>query len=161
MKPIHPPSSHAMANTQPNTCFCTVSTAVHGAELTPLQRQTYEQTLNAGKPVRASDLLSVLKPQIGSLTPTAVYHALEVLVAGGYLHKIKTLNAFLACAHPGEPHEGQFLICEHCGKAIELHNDKLATELRAIAEANGFVTHSQVIEISGHCTDCRAKISAS
>jgi hypothetical protein len=39
----------------------------------------------------------------GSQPPVA-YRALDFLVAHGFAHKIERLNAFVACAHPGESH---------------------------------------------------------
>jgi Fur family zinc uptake transcriptional regulator len=129
--------------------------AEHGLMLTPLRRQVYELVASAGRPIGAYDLLAELEPQRGRVPPTTVYRALDFLVEHGFVHRIESRNAFIACCEIGKPHQSQFLICERCGDTVEIPGEELATKLSATPPAHGFEVHKQVVELSGLCGECK------
>ncbi|BEH47529.1 hypothetical protein BpKM390_07600 [Burkholderia pseudomallei] len=131
--------------------------AEHGLAWTPLRRQVYERVLAAGRPIGAYDLLTELEPQRGRVPPTTVYRALEFLVEHGFIHRIESKNAFIACCEIGKPHEGQFLICEACGDTVEIPGGDLAKQLSSSPPAHGFEVHRQVVELTGLCGQCKTK----
>jgi Fur family transcriptional regulator, zinc uptake regulator len=129
-----------------------------GVALTPLRRQVYELVLKAHKPIGAYDLIDAMEPQRGArVPPTTVYRALDFLVENGFVHRIESKNAFIACCDAGKPHESQFLICEECGNTLEIQGRELASSLSASPPAHGFQVHHQVVELSGLCADCQKK----
>jgi Fur family zinc uptake transcriptional regulator len=83
-----------------------------------------------------------------------VYRALAFLLEQGLVHRLETVHAYVSCAHPGEPHFGQFLICTACGDVTELEDTQIARSLRRAESATGFHTARRVIEISGVCARC-------
>ncbi|CAJ8456824.1 FUR family transcriptional regulator [Burkholderia pseudomallei] len=131
--------------------------AEHGLAWTPLRRQVYERVLAAGRPIGAYDLLTELEPQRGRVPPTTVYRALEFLAEHGFIHRIESKNAFIACCEIGKPHEGQFLICEACGDTVEIPGGDLAKQLSSSPPAHGFEVHRQVVELTGLCGQCKTK----
>jgi Fur family transcriptional regulator, zinc uptake regulator len=130
--------------------------AEQGLALTPLRRQVYALVVVAGRPIGAYDLLAALEPERGRVPPTTVYRALDFLVEHGFVHRIESRNAFVACCEVGKPHQSQFLICERCGDTVEIPGEELATRLSASAPAHGFEVHKQVVELSGLCGECKA-----
>lgn len=129
-----------------------------GVALTPLRRQVYELVLKAHKPIGAYDLIDAMEPQRGArVPPTTVYRALDFLVENGFVHRIESKNAFIACCDAGKPHESQFLICDECGNTLEIQGRELASSLSASPPAHGFQVHHQVVELSGLCSDCQKK----
>jgi Fur family zinc uptake transcriptional regulator len=131
--------------------------AEHGLTLTPLRRQVYALVAGSGRPIGAYDLLAALEPERGRVPPTTVYRALDFLVEHGFVHRIESRNAFVACCEIGKPHQSQFLICERCGDTVEIPGEELAEQLSATAPAHGFEVHKQVVELSGLCGECKAK----
>jgi Fur family transcriptional regulator, zinc uptake regulator len=131
--------------------------AEHGLMLTPLRRQVYELVAGAGRPIGAYELLAELEPQRGRVPPTTVYRALDFLVEHGFVHRIESRNAFVACCEIGKPHQSQFLICERCGDTVEIPGEELAARLTATPPAHGFELHKQVVELSGLCGECKAQ----
>lgn len=129
----------------------------HGLALTPLRRQVYALVAAAGKPTGAYDLLAALEPERGRVPPTTVYRALDFLVEHGFVHRIESRNAFVACCEIGKPHQSQFLICERCGDTLEIPGEELAERLSSTPPAHGFEVHKQVVELSGLCGDCQHK----
>jgi Fur family zinc uptake transcriptional regulator len=128
--------------------------ALHGLALTPLRRQVYAAILACDRPIGAYDLLAQLEPQRGRVPPTTVYRALDFLLAHGFVHRIESKNAFVACCAVGVPHRSQFLICDSCGATVEIPGGELADQLSHSAPAHGFEVHRQVVELSGLCAGC-------
>ncbi len=131
--------------------------AEQGLALTQLRRQVYALVAAAGQPIGAYDLLAALEPERGRVPPTTVYRALDFLVEHGFVHRIESRNAFVACCEIGLPHQSQFLICERCGDTLEIPGDQLAEQLSSTPPAHGFEVHKQVVELSGLCSDCKRK----
>lgn len=106
-------------------------------------------------PIGAYDILSALKKGEGALAPPTVYRALEFLLDAGLIHRIDTLNAFLACESPQEVHAGQFLVCRSCNQVTELDDPAISRLLVQKAKAAGFSADAQDVEIKGLCSNCQ------
>jgi len=135
--------------------------ADRGARLTDLRRRVLELVWESHAPIGAYELIDKLgrarEDSAGAarVAPPTVYRALEFLIAQGLVHRIESLNAFVGCPHPDQPHRGYFLICEDCGSALELDSAGLDTDLRGRAGSLGFDVHRITIEVAGRCRDCR------
>jgi Fur family zinc uptake transcriptional regulator len=124
--------------------------------LTPLRRRVLELILAGDQPIGAYTLLAELQRERGKIGPPTVYRALDFLLAGGLIHKIESVSAFIACGDVEHPHESQFMICDDCGATEELRDDEIVASLRRLGEGRGFTVASQVIEARGLCPACRA-----
>jgi Fur family zinc uptake transcriptional regulator len=123
---------------------------------TAIRRRVLELVWQQHKPVGAYELLEVLR-QDGRTAPPTVYRALEFLQQMGLVHRIASLNAFVGCAHPGKPHDGQFLICESCKSIAELDAPAITAAIEQSATTAGFETRRHTVEIMGLCPDCRSR----
>lgn len=94
----------------------------------------------------------------GLRAPLQVYRALDKLVDLGLAHRLESLNAFVACAHPHCHRTGlvAFAICETCGQVSEFSDDVVRGRLEAWADAEGFAPTRTVMEMRGQCRACRA-----
>jgi Fur family zinc uptake transcriptional regulator len=128
-----------------------------GARLTPVRRRVLELVWGSHEPVGAYGILEILQKDGRSAAPPTVYRALEFLLAHGLIHRIESMNAFVGCAHPDEPHGGQFLICRDCGTAAELDDQSITEAVAHGAEALGFEVQDQTVEVSGLCPSCRER----
>ena len=90
------------------------------------------------------------------LGPPTVYRALDFLLAHRLIHKLESVSAFVACDDVEHPHESQFMICDDCGAAEEIHYDAIVQSLRQLGEDRGFSVARPVIEARGMCPTCRA-----
>ncbi|RYB04075.1 Fur family transcriptional regulator [Lichenibacterium ramalinae] len=113
------------------------------------------------KPHTAYELLERLRPS-GVFAPTTVYRALEKLLASGKIHRIESLNAFVACrGAEGAPHDhghGElgigFTVCDRCAAVAEFEDASLQSRIEAAAAAGAFVPRSSIVEIHGLCAAC-------
>jgi Fur family zinc uptake transcriptional regulator len=125
-----------------------------GQRFTAIRRRVFEIVLQQHKPIGAYEVLESLQ-QAGRTAPPTVYRALDFLQQMGLVHRIASLNAYVGCAHPGQPHDGQFLICESCKTLAELHVPEISGAIEQGALASGFKPHRHTVEIMGLCPGCR------
>jgi Fur family zinc uptake transcriptional regulator len=131
------------------------------AGLTEVQRQAYAILLATRAPLAAYDLLRALETATGKrIYPQTVYRLLDVLMTRGMVHKVESSNAFSACAHPHQPHDGIHLVCGSCGMADEVVDSRVSRMLAQDAQGAGFHLQTQIIELRGVCASCVASGSA-
>lgn len=120
---------------------------------------------HAVRPLSAYDLLDKLRPT-GVSAPLTIYRALDKLIASGKVHRIESLNAFVACCngehHPGENQHGTatarnavaFAICDLCGHVDEFLDARVFDRLDESLGDRGFRSRSSAIEVRGTCAAC-------
>lgn len=126
-----------------------------GARFTPLREKVFALMLDKQGPVGAYELLDELKESEAAAKPATVYRALDFLLDFGFVHRLESSNAFVACRHFGCEHPVQFLICDSCGDVTEIQSESLAETLHALAKLHGFKVEKQTIEAHGMCTKCQ------
>ena len=130
-----------------------------GLRLTPIRTRVLELIAEEGRPIKAYDLLEKFREGDGegSAAPPTVYRALDFLLANGFIHKLESVNAFVACHHPSTAqHSVPFLICDRCHSAIELEDLDVVAQLEHRAKALGFRPQAQTLEVHGLCARCAA-----
>ena len=127
-----------------------------GLNLTPIRAHALRLIADAGLPVKAYELLDRMRTTHEGAAPPTVYRALDFLLEHGFIHKLSSINAYVACHHPGgEAHAVPFLICDTCHSETELEDDSIVSSLDASARALGFAPQAQTLEVHGVCANCR------
>jgi Fur family zinc uptake transcriptional regulator len=129
--------------------------------LTKNERSVLEKLEAASGPLSAYTLLDQLRER-GFRAPLQVYRALDGLMKEGLVHRLESLNAFVACA---EPHDHAhtmtaFAICDTCGQVTEFADHAISHQLDEWVRSTGFVAKKSVIEFRGTCAKCRAHQAA-
>lgn len=127
-----------------------------GLRLTPQRRRVLELVWNSHRPVGAYDILESLGENGKRAAPPTVYRALDFLIEAGLVHRLDSLNAYVGCADPAHPHNGQFLICRECRLVAEMHDEEVEALVARKAGGAGFSAETQMLEIQGLCSSCRA-----
>ncbi|MDI5984885.1 transcriptional repressor [Halomonas sp. M4R5S39] len=125
-----------------------------GVRFTPIRRRVLEMIADSPGGLKAYDLLDRLATEHAAARPPTIYRALEFLIDQGLVHRIESLNAYVACPCPEHAHGFQLLICRHCGRVEELHLDDVNAQLAQRARDLGFRVDRQTIELLGHCEVC-------
>lgn len=128
--------------------------AQRGARLTPVRRRTLEILLESHRAMGAYEVLERLVEDGFANQPPVAYRALEFLVDQGLAHRIRRLNAFAACMHPGEAHSPAFFICKDCGAVAEAPAEGVRKAMQAAAGPIGFTVERMNIEALGLCPAC-------
>ena len=123
--------------------------------LTKNQTLVFDTLSDSQEPLSAYTILDQLR-DTGLRAPLQVYRALDKLMEIGKVHKLESLNAFVACQHPAcQKHDSViFTICEKCGMVSELADDNLTEKLASLASEKQFSLTKSTIELRGQCSDC-------
>jgi Fur family zinc uptake transcriptional regulator len=131
-----------------------------GNALTKNQELVLDALSRAQGPLSAYALLDQLRDK-GFRAPLQVYRALDKLQTAGRVHRLESLNAFVACAHCDDCHDHghhhglvAFAICSDCGQVTEFSDAMIEERLGAWAGKSGFHAAKTTIEIRGHCNAC-------
>ncbi|MEM7300653.1 MAG: Fur family transcriptional regulator [Pseudomonadota bacterium] len=131
--------------------------AILAADLTKNQSLVMTVLSGADAPLSAYKILDKLRDH-GLRAPLQVYRALDKLVEIGLVHRLESINAFVACQHPsceGESKETVlFTICEKCGRVQELVKNALSTTMLNLAQEIDFAVSKSVVELRGTCSKC-------
>ena len=108
-------------------------------------------------PLGAYDILDRLRPE-GLRSPLQVYRALAPLMERGRVHRLESLNSFVACAHPhGHSHAvTAFAICNGCGQVDEFPDEVIGGRLHGWASEHSFKPARISVEMRGTCATCSA-----
>jgi Fur family zinc uptake transcriptional regulator len=126
--------------------------------MTALRREIVGIFAEADQPLGAYAIIQKLsEAQNRIVAPPTVYRTLDFLVDNGFVVKIESRQAYVACDHVGHDHDhhGIVLSCGKCGRAVEIDNNAIDREIFAIAERLGFKIERKVFEVAGLCMQCR------
>jgi Fe2+/Zn2+ uptake regulation proteins len=136
---------------------------VSSPSLTKNQTLVFDVLSRSEAPMSAYTILDKLRDH-GFRAPLQVYRALDKLTELGIVHRLESLNAFVACAHresaccgAGHGHGTvAFAICDSCGQVSEFHDHEVDHRLGDWARGRGFRPAKTTIEIRGLCRGCAA-----
>jgi len=125
-------------------------------DLNATQKRVHAILLKADGPLSAYAVLDQMRAE-GPVTPPTVYRSLDRLIDCGLVHRLESLNAYVACRHEHE--HGSlvaFAICESCGTTTEFTDSAVDTRLKAWSDRTRFHPSRTTIEIRGTCAACAA-----
>lgn len=123
-----------------------------------------------GNPKLVMDLLEVKKSPLsaymildelrdsGLRAPLQVYRALEKLISLGRVHRVESLNAFIACNHMSCENSGvsAFVICDKCEHVQEVCDESISRFLNYLAKKTKMKASKSNIELHGICDACES-----
>jgi len=129
-------------------------------KLTANQKTVLARLRAAGTAKSAYEILDLVRGD-GLRAPAQVYRALDKLIAAGLVHRLESLNAFIACVHDhgsdvaaAPVHAVVFAICNGCGSVEELSLPSVTEALQASLGRDGFRPDHMTVEVSGRCATC-------
>lgn len=122
-----------------------------GVSVTATRKAIFETLKISDRPLK--------KGEIARLTPevdrASVYRTLELFSKLGVtVTTIRGWTPLTELAEPFKPHH-HHIICDKCGRVVEIGNDKLEILLNSVAASNDFELVSHVVELRGLCTKCK------
>ena len=128
---------------------------LHEPVLTRNQQIVLDALLDAEAPLSAYGLLERIAGH-GIKAPLQVYRALDKLIEHGFVHRVESINAFVACPHRDE-HRQQlvaFAICNSCGSVAEFVEASVRGGREQWSHGHGFKAERATIELRGLCESC-------
>lgn len=107
----------------------------------------------------ATDILERAREQAGvGIDQSTVYRTLDVLEELGYLHHVH-LGHGAGVYHLSEDPDHQHLVCERCGRSVEIPLEELAPVLATVTARYGFVAEGVHFALVGTCITCSAEVN--
>ena len=126
-----------------------------GEQWTDMRAAVFDALAGFTQPASAYDIAEAVSTAQGRrVAANSVYRILDLFVGSNLARRVESANAYVANAHPGCLHDCIFLICDNCGQATHIDDDKLSSGVREAAEHAGFAEVRPVIEVRGRCEDC-------
>lgn len=126
-----------------------------GEQWTPLRATVFASLAGFDRPVSAYDVTDAVSVATGRrVAANSVYRILDLFVINNVASRVESANAFIANVHPDCPHDCIFLVCDRCGKATHVDDDRISGDVRKAALATGFTPVRPVIEVRGICAGC-------
>ncbi len=128
-----------------------------GEQWTEMRGDVFEALAARATPASAYDIAeSVGTARARRVAANTVYRILDLFVRANLARRVESANAYVANPHPGCRHDCIFLICDVCGNATHIDDDRLTGALRDAANHAGFADVRPVVEIRGTCSRCVA-----
>jgi Fur family zinc uptake transcriptional regulator len=126
-----------------------------GEQWTAMRADVFEALAAHVRPASAYDIAEAVGNRRGKrVAANSVYRILDLFVRTNLANRVESANAYLANSHPGCRHDCIFVICDDCGQATHLDDDRLTGALRDAGGRAGFVDVRPVVELRGICADC-------
>jgi Fur family zinc uptake transcriptional regulator len=110
---------------------------------------------NQTRPASAYDIAEAIsRLRDKRVAANSVYRILDLFVRTNLARRVESANAYIANPHPGCRHDCIFLICDGCGKAVHIDDDRLTGALVQAARSAGFADVRPVVELRGMCGEC-------
>ena len=127
----------------------------NNVRLTDIRRHVLELICANHKAIGAYKLLDLFREQDPKAKPVTIYRALDFLMEAGLVHKIESLNAFIACLQAEHQHMSAILICDQCKNAYEIDATSAYESLFSLSEAVQFKPQCLTLELHGICASCQ------
>ncbi|MEB3416445.1 transcriptional repressor [Alteriqipengyuania sp. WL0013] len=129
----------------------------HGEQWTAMREGVFRALASEDKPVSAYDLADEMtRRREKRVAPNSVYRILDLFVRTNLANRIESANAYLVNTHPGCHHDCIFVICDDCGAATHIDDDRVTGALREAGKDAGFADIRPVVELRGLCDKCAA-----
>ena len=126
-----------------------------GEQWTPMRASIFEVLSRQTKPASAYDIAEAVSQAEGRrVAANSVYRILDLFVGSNLARKLESANAYVVNQHPDCLHDCIFLVCDSCGTATHLDDDRITTNVRSAAASAGFSAERPVIEVRGRCAAC-------
>ncbi len=103
------------------------------------------------------DAVRKIDPSVGQAT---VYRSMKLLCDAGLAHEVQFGDGITRYEPQNDEHHDH-LICEKCGKTVEILNKKIEKLQESIAEKHGFTPTHHVLCLYGICSECQKQKSKS
>ena len=126
-----------------------------GEQWTEMRADVFAALAERERPSSAYDIAESVSGLRGKrVAANSVYRILDLFVRTNLARRVESANAYLANSHPGCRHDCIFLICDTCGKAVHIDDDRLTGALVGAAREAGFADVRPVVELRGICAAC-------
>ncbi len=117
------------------------------------QQMIYDYLREKKTTQSAYDILDACRDH-GVRAPSQIYRELNKLIERGLIHKVESLNAYIACEQEHEIGQSIICICNNCGLVKEMPASNFVDHTELLRNQDEFTPQQMNVEVKGRCADC-------
>ena len=133
---------------------CTQVLQAKGYRLTPQRIMVVDALHNAKRHISAEEIFARLQEKYPYANISTVYRTLELLKELGLAAEI-SIGDGIVRYHALENSRHHHLVCNRCGRIVDLPEEELAPLEKLLLKSHGFKADMHHLAIFGLCSDCR------
>jgi len=122
---------------------------------TSQKRQIVDQIFKNRRHFEVEDFIEQLRNNEVSFSRATVYRTIKQLLEAGLIQKIPTQDGKVFYEGTRSKKQHDHLICNVCGKILEIKEDYVEKYLQQYCESVRFNAEYRSLHIYGQCSDCR------
>ena len=132
-----------------------------GLRLTKQRAEILRTIYRTHRHISAEELFDMLhrdgRARSLNISRATVYRTLSLLDEGGFVQSLDLGRDRTLYEHTLGHQHHDHMICLHCGRIIEFHDDRLEEVQEAAIVRHGFRATSHRLNVFGTCSECTAK----
>jgi Fur family zinc uptake transcriptional regulator len=126
----------------------------HKYRFTEPRRRVLSLLVSENVAMGAYEVLEALSSDKERLSPPTVYRAIDFWNKNGFIHRIESMNAYIACCEHSHHKNFCIFICKLCNTVMELKLPHLPAPITRVLENNDLTMAHSTTEIYGKCSRC-------
>ncbi len=102
------------------------------------------------------EIYDIVRSVDASVGQSTVYRTMKLLCDSGLAHEVH-LGDGVVRYEPHQEEHHDHLVCEKCGKTVEILSKKMEKMQEGIAKKHGFTPTTHTMCLYGICSECRKK----
>lgn len=124
-------------------------------KVTPQRRLILDTMVKLDDHLSSEELYARVKKRDKSIGQATVYRTLKLLNDAGIIEPLDFADGVTRYEMSYGTDHHDHLICERCGKNIEILDETIERRQEELAGEHGFVLHRHKMYLYGICADCR------
>ena len=129
----------------------------HSLKDTPQRRLIVDVFFKSAKHLSSEELYTQVRAADSGVGQATVYRTLKLLCDAGLAKEMHFGDGSARYEPVSDDTHHDHLICNNCGKNIEVVDEDIERLQEALAQRHGFVLTSHRMYLYGVCRDCRGK----
>ena len=126
-------------------------------QFTEPRKKVLSILLDHDEPLGAYRILETLTTKSTKPKPPTIYRAIDFWLKHGFIHKVESVNGYIACKQCKSHTNIDLLVCDICKRVTEIHLKPLEDRIKNKKDLMGFKPNIISTEIHGTCKKCLAK----
>jgi Fur family ferric uptake transcriptional regulator len=126
-------------------------------KMTPQRRVILDTLLRKNDHLSSEELYALVKKRDASIGQATVYRTLKLLSDSGLIEPLDFADGVTRYEPSYGKDHHDHLICERCGKNLEIVDEVIERRQEQLAKEHGFTLIRHKMYLYGLCPDCRKK----
>ncbi|MDY7000506.1 MAG: Fur family transcriptional regulator [Thermodesulfobacteriota bacterium] len=126
-------------------------------KMTPQRRLIVDVFLREGGHLASEELYNIVKKEDKSIGQATVYRTLKLLSESGLAKEVQFGDGVTRYERKYGSSHHDHLICERCGRNVEVVDEEIERLQEEVAKKEGFVLTNHKMYLYGICADCKKK----